>query len=90
MERCLDCNTLMTKDEKVCIECGTKVGGDESKGANMMASVTSIVFYISMAATVVSLLVDTGLNFTLCLMVTSALMIISRSAKDGATKVTKR
>ena len=90
MERCLDCNSLLTKDETVCIECGTKVGGDDSKAANMVASATSILFYFAIAVTIGSLFVDQGPSLVLCLMVTSALMFIMRSAKDGATKVKKR
>jgi hypothetical protein len=90
MERCLDCNSLLTKEEKVCIECGTKVGGDDSNAQNLIASLVSVLFYLSLALTVASLFITRGPNFTLCMMITFALMFIMRSAKDAVVKVKKR
>jgi hypothetical protein len=81
----------MTKEEKVCIECGTKVGGDQSTGADLMVSLVSALFYMSILATVGSMFISHGPSLILCLMITSALMFGMRSAKDGApTKVKKR
>ncbi len=90
MERCLDCNSLLTKEEKVCIECGTKVGGDDSNPANLISSLVSVLFYLAAIGTVATLFMPRGPNFMLCVMVTSALMFIMRSAKDSVTKVKKR
>ncbi len=81
----------MTKDERVCIECGTKVGGDESRAGNMIASLMAMLFYLALVGTVASLFLSHGPSLMLCMMITSALMFIMRSAKDGATaKVKKR
>ena len=85
----MDCNSLLTKEELVCIECGTKVGGDERGGASLGASLVSLLFYASVAALVTSPFLDKGPSFMLCLFVTCALLFIMRTAKDGAEKVKK-
>jgi hypothetical protein len=89
MERCMDCNSLLTKEEIVCIECGTKVGGDERGVASFGASLVSLLFYVSVAALVTSPFLDKGPSVMLCLFVTCALLFIMRTAKDGAEKVKK-
>jgi hypothetical protein len=90
MERCMDCNSLLTRDEIVCIECGTKVGGPEKGVADFGATLVSLLFYASVAALVVSPFIDKGPSFMLCLFVTCALLFIMRTAKDNAEKVRKR
>jgi hypothetical protein len=90
MERCIDCNSLLTKEEKVCMECGTKVGGSDASGADFGATLVSLLFYASVAGVVVSPFLTKGPSFMLCLMVSCALLFIMRTAKDGAQKVRKR
>jgi hypothetical protein len=90
MERCLDCNSLLTKEEKVCIECGTKVGGEEKNFAELAALVVSMMFYCSVAALVTSPFLSQGPSFMLCLLMTCALLFVMRTAKEGAHKVRKR
>jgi hypothetical protein len=90
MERCLDWNCLVAKEEKLCMECGTKVGGEETSAANMVAILVGVLFYVSLAITVGRLFVDHGPSFTVCMMMTFALMFIMRSTQDGVTKVKKR
>ena len=53
MERCLDCNSLLTREEKVCIECGTKVGGADPNPVAYVASLVSLLFYLSVLALVI-------------------------------------
>jgi hypothetical protein len=90
MERCMDCNSLLTREEKVCIECGTKVGGDDSGVADFGATLVSILFYLSVAGLVASPFVAKGPSVMFCLLITCALLFIMRTAKDGAQKVRKR
>jgi hypothetical protein len=90
MERCLDCNSLLSKEEKVCVECGTKVGGDEASLATLVAALVSILFYISVVALVASPFVDRLPSFMFCMFITFALLFIMRTAKDSAQKIRKR
>ena len=90
MERCLDCNGVLSKEEKVCLTCGTKVGGDETHIANLIAGIVSILFYISVAALVTSPFISRGPSFLFCLFITFALLFVMRTAKDSVQKVRKR
>jgi hypothetical protein len=85
----MDCNSLLTREETVCIECGTKVGGDEKSVASFGATLVSLLFYASIAALVVSPFLEKGPSSMLCLFITCALLFIMRTAKEGAEKVRK-
>ena len=86
----MDCNSLLTREEKVCMECGTKVGGDDGSVADFGATLISLLFYASVAAVVVSPFLSNGPSFVFCLMICMALLFIMRTAKDSAQKVRKR
>jgi hypothetical protein len=90
MERCVDCNYLLTKEEKVCNECGSKVGGEESGAMDFLAGIVSILFYLSFAAMVTSPFLSSGPSFMLCMLTTCALLFVMRTAKDGARKLKRR
>ena len=90
MERCVDCNYLLTKEERVCNECGSKVGGDDTGVMDLISPLVSILFYLSFAAMVTSPFISSGPSFMLCLLITSALLFVMRTAKDGASKLKKR
>jgi hypothetical protein len=90
MERCLECNSLLTKEEKVCVECGTKVGGDEKGSAQFVASIVSALFYVSALTMCVSPFVDKLPSFMFCMLMTSALLFVMRTAKDNTQKVRKK
>jgi hypothetical protein len=90
MERCLDCNSLLTREETVCVECGTKVGGDAAGVASYGATLVSLLFYASLAALVTSPFLERGPSFMFCLFITFALLFIMRTAKDSAEKLRKR
>jgi len=90
MERCVDCNYLLTKEERVCIECGAKVGDDDSGAMDLIGALVSILFYISFAAMVTSPFLASGPSFMLCLLTTCALLFVMRTTKDGARKLKKR
>jgi hypothetical protein len=90
MERCLDCNSLLTKEEIVCVECGTKVVSDESSVAGLIAGLVTILFYISVLALVASPFVDRLPSFMFCMFVTCALLFVMRTAKDSTHKIKRR
>ena len=90
MERCLDCNSLLTKEETVCLECGTKVGGDDGTAADFAASLVNMLFYVSIAAMVLSPFTSKLPSFMFCFLISAALLFISRTAKDSVQKVRKR
>jgi hypothetical protein len=90
MERCLDCNSLLSREETVCVECGTKVGCDETNIAGLVSGLVSILFYISLVALVASPFVDRAPSFMFCLIISFALLFTMRTAKDSAQKVRKR
>ena len=86
----MDCNSLLTREEMVCIECGTKVGGEAAGVASYGATLVSLLFYASVAALVTSPFLDRGPSFMFCLFITFALLFIMRTAKDSVEKVRKR
>jgi hypothetical protein len=90
MERCLDCNSLLTKEEKVCMECGTKVGGDDGNPMDFVSGMVTLLFYLSVAALVTSPFLSRGPSFFLCLLTTFALLFVMRTAKESTAKVKKR
>ena len=89
MERCVDCNSLLTKEEKVCIECGTTVGATKAGFSDLISNVVTICFYLSLAALIASIF-TARLSFMFCLLTTFALLFVMRTAKDGISKVKKR
>jgi len=90
MERCLDCNSMLTKEERVCLECGTKVGGADAGSAGFVSSLVSLLFYVSVLAMVASPFVDKLPSFMFCLFITGALLFMMRTAKDSVEKIRKR
>ena len=90
MERCLDCNSLLTKEELVCVECGTKVGGDDPGAAGFISSIVSLLFYASALILVASPFVDKLPSFIFCLFISGALLFMMRTAKDSVEKIRKR
>jgi len=90
MERCVDCNSLLTREEVVCIECGTKVGASKAGWSGLIATVVSICFYVSLGNLIVSPFVSWGPGFFFCLLITFALLFVMRTAKDGIGKTRKR
>ena len=90
MERCLDCNSLLTKEETVCIECGTKVGNDEAGMADFIAMFCTILFYASVLVLIGSPFTDKLPSFMVCMLTTCALLFVMRTAKESKQKIKKR
>ena len=89
MERCLTCNSVLLKEETICLECDTKVGNDDRGIGGFVATFVSILFYLSVAVLVVSPFVDRAPSFIFCVFISSALLFVMRTAKDGAQKIKK-
>jgi hypothetical protein len=90
MERCLDCNSLLTKEETVCIECGTKVHEEDKSAAAFVSTIVTALFYISALIMVASPFIDRLPSFTFCILITSALLFVSRTAKESVQKIKRR
>ena len=54
MERCLDCNSVLTSKEKVCPTCGAKVGLGALSPAELFARAGTVAFYGAVLAFLVS------------------------------------
>jgi hypothetical protein len=54
LQRCLECDGRLTKDEKVCPICVKKIGYGKRATAEFLAGVGKIIFYVSIAALIVS------------------------------------
>jgi hypothetical protein len=90
MERCMDCNSMLAKEEIVCMECGTKVGRDKPDAADFGVTLITMLFYASIVAVVISPFMSRGPGFMFCLLISFALLFMMRTAKDGVEKVRKR
>ena len=84
MIRCMDCNSLLTKDEKVCAECGSEVPTDNASPSGIFSRVVNVVFYCSLAYLFTALFFSNGPNLTVSVFLTCGLLFLQRTAKDGA------
>ena len=90
MERCLDCNSLLTKDEKVCPDCGTPTDNkNTSESRNLLGSVIKLMFWLSVACLFASLFIKGGPSTTMSLLLTGALLVLTRTVDEGGVKVKK-
>jgi hypothetical protein len=90
MERCLDCNSLLTKEETVCIECGTKVADDAKSAAGFVSTIVTTLFYVSALVMIASPFVDKLPSLTFCLLITGALLFVMRTAQENTVKIRKK
>ena len=80
MLRCPSCNGILTKSETTCFTCGEKTATtDKSKGAGFN-TVASVVFYISLALTVLSIFTNFAPPLSVCAPVTVILLFVKSSA----------
>ena len=82
MERCLECDGLLTKNEKACPICGKDIGYGKRGIGEFQASIGRIVFYVSIAAMIVSRFTpgDFGFALSLCLCA-CGLLVLARAKK---------
>lgn len=83
MERCLDCNSLLSKEEQSCGECGLTVAIEKLRPSEVILKATKIMFYLSVGTLLASIFVPEGPNLLLSMSLTCALLFVMRSAKDG-------
>ncbi len=80
MLRCQSCNGILTKAETVCYTCGEKTGAAEkTKGAGF-STVASIVFYISLGLTGLSIFTNFAPPLSVCIPITLVLLFVKSSA----------
>lgn len=84
MEKCLDCNAILTKEEKVCFTCGAPVRRkDEGAGvAGNLARLASVLLIISGILTIASLFFSFTPPFAKCAVATLILGIVKSSASQ--------
>ncbi len=90
MERCLECNSLLSREEKVCWECGALVKVHQSNATDSVASVVKLAFWASFALSLVSPFVERAPSTMMCMLVTAALLFLSRTLSDGAQNVGRK
>jgi len=83
MERCLVCNTLLARDDRECVECGTKVRAVGLKMADLLLGLITLLFYGSVAELIASPFVANGPSFLLCLLASCTLWFVQRRAREA-------
>jgi hypothetical protein len=84
MNRCLDCNGLLTKEETVCIQCGAKVPGAKKSmdGRRMASRAASFLFLGSLGVTVFGLFTENGVSVVSGVLLSCAMGLIRRSLRE--------
>lgn len=91
MERCLDCNSLLTKEETVCVECGSAVPDSQRKNpANWFSTVIKILFYLSLASMFAAIFFTDGPPLIMSVLLTCALLFAMRSSGDAVVAKLKK
>jgi hypothetical protein len=86
MTRCIHCNSLLTRSETVCQECGSTVVVITSRWPAVLLQAVSVLFVVSLCLTVLSLFINIGASPVKGLLVTAALLFLKRSAADYVNK----
>ena len=81
MNRCSDCNSLLTKDETVCMECGRAVI-QISQGSGFV-SLLKVCLVVSILYLVASMFWIEGSSTRLALIITCGLLFATRSAQQS-------
>jgi len=82
MEKCLDCNAILTKEEKICFTCGAPVRRkDEGAGvAGNLVRIINVLLVISGVLTLASIFFSFTPPFAKCAVATLILGIVKSSA----------
>jgi hypothetical protein len=88
MEKCRDCNSILTKQETACYACGCAVKRKtEGAGlANNMVRVINVLLVVSALLTLASLFFSFTPTFTKCAFATLVLGIVKSSATQMAER----
>ncbi len=84
MNRCIDCNGLLTKEETVCIQCGAVVPGHAGKFEMKRAAIRFVhfLFFGSLGVTILGLFTDGGPSMLTRILITCALGMLRRSVRE--------
>ena len=82
MLRCASCNGILTKTETVCYSCGEKTGHSEKPKGGGFDTVASVVFYIALGLTAVSMFTKFGPPLSVCVPATVILLFVKSSASQ--------
>ena len=88
MEKCHDCNSILTKEETACYACGCSVKKKNPNGgiANNMVRVINVLLVVSGLLTIASLFFSFTPTFTKCAFATLVLGIVKSSATQMAER----
>ncbi|MBI1792321.1 MAG: hypothetical protein HYR60_32770 [Acidobacteria bacterium] len=90
MLRCIECNSLLSKEEKVCAECGAQVETKHSGAAGYFSKLVTALFYLSMLGILAALFLEKGPPLTVSMLVTCALGFLKKSARDGVPEAVRK
>lgn len=82
MLRCTSCNGILTKTEKTCYSCGAAIeqNAEQKSKAGGFNLVVSVVFYISLGLTALSLFTNYAPPLSVCIPISLVLMFVKSSA----------
>jgi hypothetical protein len=82
LDRCLDCNSSLKKEETACFACGAPVKRESSRTTfgKRFATVLKFAFFGSAILTVASLFFDATPSFWKCITATLVLLLAKSSA----------
>lgn len=92
MTRCLTCNSLLTREETVCVGCGSPVNSTaKAPGiAETLAKAVNVLFYLSLVLTAASIFLPNTPPVSRCIIITAVLMFMKRSADQMVDKPNKK
>jgi hypothetical protein len=76
MQRCLDCNGVLTTTEKVCPLCGAGVTDASVTPGEVLARVGMVTFYSGVLAFLVARLAPEGTNFIAIISVCAVFVLV--------------
>ena len=76
MERCLDCNSVLTSKEKVCPACGMRVGHVGPGPTEILARTGTIIFYSAILAFLAARFAPDGTNFVAIISICAAIVLV--------------
>lgn len=82
MLRCTSCNGILTKTETVCYSCGEKTVQVEKTKGDGFNTVASVVFYIALGLTGLSMFTKFGPPLAVCVPATIILLFVKSSASQ--------
>ena len=76
MERCLECNSVLTAKEKACPACGLTVGRGKPSLVESLARIARIAIFSAILAVIISQLLPGGSNWIVMLSVFTCTAIL--------------